>query len=47
MSNAIVQKLTSQRFEFMHLSKIANIYTAKEHLTNEICQRKFGCVKGA
>ena len=39
MSNAFVQNLTSQLLSL--------IYTAKEHLTNEIRQRKFGRVKEA
>jgi hypothetical protein len=52
MSSAFSQKLTSQLFELMHLSKKfaknrQSICTAKEYLTEEICQRKFGGVKEA
>jgi hypothetical protein len=50
MSDAcICSKADQLAFKFMHLSKIANIATctAKEHLIDEIGQRKFDHVKGA
>jgi hypothetical protein len=57
MSNAFAQNLAFKKASFfnscicqnnfkINLSKIANTYMTKECLTDEICQRKFGCVKG-